>query len=114
MIDLDRLHTRPCLFAAFATSVALGGIASIRDHCVASVEAARLSPQAIPVSVSVDPAAESVRAMPEYKRFCAARACGHCAEARAILARLAESPGLNAAERAYCRKALRTAGAPAG
>ena len=70
-------------------------------------QATRVVPTVTPVSASVNPAAQSVRAMPAYKQVLAARARGRIEEAQAILARLADSPNLNAEERAFCRNEMK-------
>ncbi len=108
MIDLNRLHSRPFIFAAFLASIALGGWASVQRRGAVQTEAAHLVPALAAHCSSPDPAAASVGAMPLFREACAERARGHYEVADVLLARLSDSPDLNAAEKAYCRKAKQT------
>ncbi len=107
MNQLHGIHSRPCVYAAFLASIALGGFACLQKHSDTAAEEKRRSPQVVIMARSPDPVEQSLGAVLEYRRARAARACGHCREAHRIFAGLSKSPKLNAAQREFCRNAMR-------
>ena len=106
-MELDIINSRPFVYAAFLASIALGGFVCLQKHNAAAI-GKKLQPlQVTYIAASPDPVEQSLGAVPEYRKACAARACGHCSEAHRILAVLATSPKLNGAQREFCRNAMR-------
>ena len=107
MNELHKIHGRPCVYAAFLASIALGGFACLQNHSTAAVEEPRRTALAPSFSASADPVELSMAAVVEYRMACAARAGGRCGEAHRIFAVLAASPKLNDAQRKFCRNEIR-------
>ena len=101
------VQNKAALLIAFSLSVLLGVVGALhRADTVSDPPAARPQSAAI-VGAERDPAAESVRALPEYRRACAARANGNAEEASSILERLSTSTELNEMQREFCRRSMR-------
>jgi len=80
----DWIQNKASLLAIFVSSIALGALASFHSHIRSAPEGIHYSESRTARVSMVDPAAQSVRAVPKYGKACAARGSGKGAHAAAV------------------------------